>query len=161
MGSSHLCYSNFVTSPISTMDILFTFYLTHHDGVESPSDNEPFRCLKVLFELPGQALIYLIVDALDKCSNTSALLSIHAKILVLLDDLNSNLTNLHICMTSHHKPDIKVVLQSLAFCSVSIYKESGHMEDIEKSIKLVIISYRKMQSGCWSIRCSTVQYLGN
>jgi len=125
-------------------DILFTFYSTHCDGAQSPSDDELFRCLKDLLELPGQAPIYLIVDALDECSNASAPSSIRAKVLVLSDDLvDSNLTNLRICVTSRPEADIKIVLQPLAFRSVSIQEERGQMEDIEKYIKSILNSHKE------------------
>ena len=51
--------------------ILSTFYSTYDHGARSPSNDELIRCLKDLLNLPGQAPVYLIVDALDECPNTS------------------------------------------------------------------------------------------
>src|SRR5579863_5707002 len=59
----------------SYYDILSTFYSAHRNGAQSPSDDELVRCLKELLGRPGQAPVYLIVDALDECPNTSALSS--------------------------------------------------------------------------------------
>ncbi len=99
-----------------------------------------------MLELPGQALIFLIVDVLDECPNTSALSSPHEKILGLLEHLiDLKLPHLHICVTSRPKADIKPVLQPLAFHSVSLHEERGQKEDIESYIKSVINTNRNMQ----------------
>jgi hypothetical protein len=118
----------------------------HRDGAQSPGDDELARCIKDLLELPGQAPVYLIVDALDECPNTSDLLSPREKVLMLLVDLiDSKLQNLRICVTSRLEADIKVALQPLIFCSVSIHDESGQMKDIEDYIKSTVHSNRKMR----------------
>ena len=130
----------------SYYNILSTFYSTHRDGAQSPSDEELVRCLKDLLNLPGQAPVYLIVDALDECPNTSDLMSPREKVLVLFEDLkNSKLWNLRICVTSRPEADIKLVLQPLTFRSVSIHDESGQMKDIENYIKSTVNSDRKMR----------------
>src|SRR5712691_6929315 len=88
--------------------ILSTFYSTYHDGARSPSKDELIQCLKDLLNLPGQASVYLIVDALDECPNTS-LPSYRDQVLVLLQDLvNSKLSNLRVCVTSRPQTDIKL-----------------------------------------------------
>ncbi len=84
MDCSNLCYSSFPTSPIHNHDILSTFYSAHRFGTQSPSNDELAHCLKDLFEIPGQAPVYLIVDALDECPNTSDLLSPREKVLMFL-----------------------------------------------------------------------------
>jgi len=127
-------------------DILSTFYSTHRHGAQSPSEDELIRCLKKLSELPGQAPIFLIVDALDECPNASSLSSPREKVLVLMEDLiHSRLPNLRICITSRPEADIKPVLEPLSFRSVSIHDESGQKEDIENYIKSVVNTNRKMQ----------------
>ena len=130
----------------SYLDILSTFYSTHRDGAQTASDDELAQCLKNLLELPRQAPVYLIVDALDECSNLSALSSPREKVLLLLEDLiNSQLPNLRICVTSRPEADIKIVLEPLSFRSVSIHDESGQMEDIENYIKWTVNLHRKMR----------------
>jgi hypothetical protein len=125
--------------------ILSTFYSTHHDGARSPSDNELAQCLKDLLEVPGQAPVYLIIDMLDECPDTSDLSSPRKNVLLLLEDLiDSKFTNLHICVTSRPKADIKVALEPLTSCSVSIHDKSGHQEDIENYIKSTVNLHRKM-----------------
>ena len=126
-------------------DVLLTFYSAHHDGAQHPSDDELAGCLKYLLGLPGQAPVFLIVDALDECPNTSALPSPRDRVLTFLEDLiDSQLPNLRICVTSRPEADIKPVLEPLTFRSVSLHDESGQLEDIEKYIKSVVNTNRNM-----------------
>ena len=125
--------------------ILSAFYSTHRDGARSPSNDELTRCLKDLLGLPGQAPIYLIIDALDECPNTS-LPSQRDQVLVFLEDLvDSKLPNLRICVTSRPETDIKPILEPLTFCSVSLHDESGQKEDIENYIKSIVSTDRRMR----------------
>jgi hypothetical protein len=127
-------------------DIISTFYSTSDSGTRSPSDNELAGCLKNLLELPGQAPVYLIVDALDECPDTSDLSSPRENVLLLLEDLiDSKFTNLRICVTSRPEADIKVALEPLSSSSVSIHDESGQRDDIENYIKFTVNSHRKMR----------------
>jgi hypothetical protein len=126
--------------------ILSTFYSTHRDGSQSPSDDELVQCLKDVLNVPGQAPIFLIVDALDECPNTSTISSFREDVLTLLEDLiDSQLPHLRICVTSRPEVDIKSVLEPLTFRSVSLHDERGQMEDIENYIKSVVITNRRMQ----------------
>jgi hypothetical protein len=120
-------------------DILFTFYSTHRCGQQSPSDNELVWRLMELLELPEQAPVYLIIDGLDECPNTSSMPSPREKVLELVKQLiESRLANLHLCVSSRPEADIKLVLEPLIFRSVSIHDESGQMEDIENYIRSVV-----------------------
>jgi hypothetical protein len=120
-------------------DTLSIFHSTHRCGAQNPSDDELLRCLKDLLELPRQAPVYLIIDALDECPNTSAIPSPRQEVLTLLKHLiESRLANLRLCVTSRPETDIKVVLEPLAFLSISIHNERGQMEDIENYIKSVV-----------------------
>jgi len=92
-----------------------------------------------VLKLPGQAPVYLVVDALDECPNTSAMPSPREKVLELMEELiNVHLPNLRICVTSRPETDIKLLLEPLAYRSVSLHDESGQMEDIENYIKSVV-----------------------
>jgi hypothetical protein len=120
-------------------DILSIFYSTHRGGAESPCDDELVRCLKNLLELQGQAPVYLIIDALDECPNTSAIPSPREEVLMLVTQLmESQLTNLRICVTSRPEADVKIILEPLSFRSVSIHDETGQMGDIENYIRSVV-----------------------
>jgi len=123
----------------SYYDILSEFYSTHCDGAQTPSDDGLVRCLEDILKLPGQAPIFLILDALDECSNASPMPSHREKALVLLEKLiDWQLPNLRLCVTSRPEVDIKVVLGPLTFRSISLQDERGQMEDIENYIKLVV-----------------------
>jgi len=88
-------------------DILSKLYSEHNDGSENPSDGRLVRCLKDVLEIPRQAPIFLVVDALDECPNTSSLSSPRGEILTLLEDLiDSQFTNLRLCVTSRPEADI-------------------------------------------------------
>jgi hypothetical protein len=124
----------------SYCDKLTQFYLEHDNGSQQPSDSALLRCLMKVLKEPGQAPVYLIVDALDECPNTSAMPSPREKVLKLVEELiDSRLPNLRICVTSRPETDIKALLEPLAFRSVSLHDERGQMEDIEKFIKSVVI----------------------
>ena len=130
----------------SYYNILASFYLTHRDGARSPSDDELVRCLKDVLSLPGQAPVYLIIDALDECPNTSTLSSPRFEVLTLLENLvDSQLPNLRICVTSRPEADIKPILEPLTFRSVSLHDERGQKEDIENYIKSVVSTNRNMR----------------
>ncbi len=123
----------------SYCDILSKLYLEHTNGSQRPSDSALLRCLFEIVKVPGQAPVYLIVDALDECPNTSSMPSPREKVLKLVEELiDLQLANLRICVTSRLETDIKALLEPLAFQSVSLHDESGQMEDIENYIKSVI-----------------------
>ncbi len=123
----------------SYCDILSKLYLEHTNGSQRPSDSALLRCLFEIVKVPGQAPVYLIVDALDECPNTSSMPSPREKVLKLVEELiDLQLANLRICVTSRPETDIKALLEPLAFQSVSLHDESGQMEDIENYIKSVI-----------------------
>jgi len=129
----------------SYYNTLSTFYSAHRDGAQSPSDDELVRCFKDLLNLTGQAPVYLIVDALDECPNTS-LSSARDEVLILLEDLiDSKLQNLRICVTSRPEADIKPVLEPLTFRSISLHDERGQKDDIENYIKSVVNTNKKMR----------------
>jgi hypothetical protein len=127
--------------------ILSTFYLTHHNGAQSPSDDELIRCLIDLLKLPGSQPIYLIIDALDECPHTSSLSSPREKLLSLVEDLvEENIPNLRICVTSRPEVDIKAILEPLTFCSVSLHDEIGQHKDIKDYIKSIVNKNKKMRN---------------
>lgn len=125
----------------SYYDILSCFYSTHRNGAQSPGDDELSQCLKDLLRTPGQAPVYLIIDALDECPTTSATPSPREELLKLVGQLiESRHTNMRICVTSRPETDIKAVLEPLAFHSISIHDQSGQMQDIENYIRSVVNS---------------------
>jgi hypothetical protein len=109
-----------------------------------PSDDELARCLTDLLKLPGHTPVYLIVDALDECPNTSAVRSPRAKVLNLIEELiKPQFPNLRLCVTSRPETDINDVLDTLTFRVVSLHDEDGQKRDIEDYIKSVIYTHPK------------------
>ena len=96
--------------------------------------------------LPGQAPVYLILDALDECLSTSALSSPRNAVLSLLENLiGPQLPDLRICVTSQPEADIKPVLEPLVFRSIPLHEERGQREDIENYIKSLVNTNRRMR----------------
>jgi hypothetical protein len=128
----------------SYCDVLSKFYLKHDKGLRHPSDDALVGCLKDLLKLPGLAPVYLIVDGLDECSDTSAFPSPRAKVLDLLEELiKSRIPNLRICVTSRPETDIKDVLDPLNFRFVSLHDQREQKRDIENYIKSAINTHPK------------------
>jgi hypothetical protein len=123
----------------SYCDILSEFYSEHGNGSQHPSDDELVQCLKNVLELPGQAPVFLILDALDECPETSDIPSPREEVLRLVEGLiESQIPNLRICVTSRPEADITTVLGRLTSSSVSIHDEKGQSEDINNYIKWAV-----------------------
>jgi hypothetical protein len=123
----------------SYSDILSKLYSEHANGSRHPSDDELAGCLTDLLKLPGHAPVYLILDALDECSNTSSIPPPRDEVLNLIEELiESQIPNLRVCVTSRPEPDIKDFLNRLVLHTVSLHDESGQKRDIEEYIGSVI-----------------------
>ena len=130
----------------SYSDVLSKLYSEHSSGSRQPSDDGLVKCLKEILKLPGQAPVYLIIDALDECPITSSLPSPRDEVLVLVEELiEQHIPNLRICVTSRPETDIKAILDPLTFYSTSLHDEIGQMQDIENYIRSVINTDRMMR----------------
>ena len=122
-------------------DILSKLHKEHDDGSHQPSDDALIRCLKDMLTLPDQVPVYLILDALDECPNTSGVPSTREQVLDLVEELvDLRLPSLHICATSRPEVDIRDTLASLASYSVSLHDESGQKKDIAEYVRSVVYS---------------------
>ena len=130
----------------SYCDIVSKFYSEHAKESRCPSDAALVLCLKSILKLPGQAPIYLIVDALDECRMTSDMPPAREKVLMLVTQLTTKYSNLRICATSRLEPDLSVFLEPLSFRSISLHDESGQKEDIASYIKSVVHTDPKMEA---------------
>jgi hypothetical protein len=111
----------------------------HRNGSQQPSDTALLRCLMDALKLPGQAPVYFIMNALDECPNTTVVPSPRENVVKLVEQLiDSQLPNLHICVTGRPEIDINALLGPLAFHSISLHDESGQLEDIENYIKSAV-----------------------
>ncbi|SRR6266702_2487518 len=122
-------------------DVLSRLYTAHDDGARQPSDSALMHCLKDMLTLPDQGPVYLILDALDECPNTSGVPSLREQVLNLVKDLvDLRLPSLHICVASRPEIDIRDTLESVATHSVSLHDESGQKEDIAEYVESVVHS---------------------
>ena len=122
-------------------DILSRFYIGHDSGARQPTDDTLTQCLKEMLTLPDEHPVYLIMDALDECSNISGIPSPRDQVLRLVKELvNLHVPNLHICVTSRPEVDIRDVLSPLTSHRVSLHDQSGQKKDIEDYVKSVVYS---------------------
>jgi hypothetical protein len=126
--------------------ILSKLYSEHANGSQHPSDHALVCCFNTMVNLPQQAPIFVIVDALDACPITHALPLPREEVLSFMQDLvDSHSSNLRICVTARPEPDIKYVLQPLSFCHISLQNESGQMVDILNFIRSIVYTDIAMQ----------------
>ena len=131
--------------------LLSSLYLKHNSGGKNsggkkPSEDELMKCLKEMVALPDQPPVYIIIDALDECPDSSGFPTPREQVLNLLKDLvELSLPNLHLCVTSRPEFDIRTSLQPLTSRNVSLHDESGQKQDIGDYVASVVHSDPKMR----------------
>ena len=99
-----------------------------------------------MLKASGRVPIYLIIDALDECPNTTKLPPPREKVLELIEKLvKLNLPNLRLCITSRPEVDIRTSLESLSTTRISLHDQSGQKRDIEDYVRSVVYSDRNMK----------------
>ena len=127
-------------------DILSRLHLAHQNGGRQPSEGHLIKCLKDIVTLPGQLPVYVMIDALDECPDSSGMPSSREQVLDLLKELvELSLSNLHICVTSRPEVDIRTALEPLTFRQVSLHHQSGQRKDITEYVTSVVHSDSKMR----------------
>ena len=122
-------------------DILSRLHTNHDNGAQQPSDDTLTRCLKEMLTLPDQHPTYLIIDALDECSNISGIPTPRKRVLQLVKELvDLHIPTLRICVTSRPEVDILDVLEPLTSRPVSLHDQSGQKKDIEDYVRSVVYS---------------------
>ena len=132
----------------SFCDIILGLYLAHRGGSQQPTDGALAQSLKKMITTAGTVPIYLIIDALDECPDTSGLQSSREKVLELVMDLlGSNNPNLRLCITSRPEIDIRSSLEQWTSesCRISLHDQSSQKEDITDYIRSVVYSDKKMK----------------
>jgi hypothetical protein len=132
---------------VSLSNILLEFYSTHQHGSQQPSDSALIQCLEKMLKVPRNVPLYLIVDALDECPDTSGVHSPREKFFELIERLvGLHLPNLHLCITSRPEVDIRSVLEPLTSASdrISLHDEDGQRKDIAEYISSAVCSDRKI-----------------
>ena len=130
----------------SYFDILSQLYSNHGRGMEKPDIEALEKCMTDMLSLPGQAPIYIIVDAVDECPHLSGAPTAREEVLWLIDGLvGLKFPNLHLCVASQPEIDIRMALEPLTPLKMSLHDEVGQKEDIVDYIKSVVRSDRNMR----------------
>ena len=133
--------SQLSTRSSSCCGILRRVYESHDNGTRQPSDDALKECLKQMLRLPEQRPIFIVLDALDECPDSSGLPPPRSEVLQLVKELvKLRLPELYICATSRPEVDIRAVLEPLAFRSVSLHDEIGQKADIADYVRNVVNS---------------------
>ena len=122
-------------------DVLSRYHVAHDNGARQASDKNMAQCLKEMLTLPEQGPVYLIIDALDECPDTSGVPSAREQVLDLIKELVSlEHSSLHICITSRPEVNISEAFGSLASQTVSLQDEIGQRNDISDYVRSVVHS---------------------
>ena len=122
-------------------DTLSRLYSDHDNGAQQPSDCTLTRCLKEMLALPDQHPTYLIMDALDECSNISGIPTPRKRVIQLVKELvDLHIPNLHICVLSRPEADIRYAFEPLTSRRMSLHDQSGQKKDIEDYVRSVVYS---------------------
>ena len=127
-------------------ELLSRLYVENAGGTRKPTRGALLKCLKDMLSLPGQGKIFIIVDALDECPNSSGTPSAREEVLDFIEELvELELPDVHLCVTSRPEIDIRRVLEPLTSLKISLHDEIGQKEDILEYIKSVVRFDRKMR----------------
>ena len=130
----------------SCSSILLQLYSDHTRGIRKPNIEALQKCTTDMLSVPGQAPIYIIVDALEESPNFPGRPSVREEVLELLEAfVDMKLPNVHLCVASRPEMDIRMVLEPLTSLKISLHDESGQKEDIIWYLKYVVRSD-------WSVR---------
>ena len=131
----------------SCYKILSQLYSDSVTGIGRPDSSALTECIKHMLSLPGQGPIYIIIDALDECSDISGIPSPREEVLDLIEELvNLNHPNVRLCVASRPEIDIRGALEPLNPLQISLHDEDGQKNDIMQYIKSVVRSDRKMRN---------------
>jgi hypothetical protein len=127
-------------------EVLSRLYSDNASGAAKPDSLTLIECITDMLGLPGLGPVYIIIDALDECPDTSGTPSSREDVLELVDELiNRNLPNVYLCVTSRPEIDIRKALEPLQPLEISLHDEDGQKNDIFEYIRSVVYSDRKMQ----------------
>ena len=144
---------NFITSRLVQLSthsslcckLISHIHSRHGNGRQQPSIDALETCLRDMLKAIVQQPIYVIVDALDECPNSSGIPNPREVVLDLLESIiNMNLPNLHICVTGRTEADIQDVLGPFASI-ISLHDEAGHRRDIHSYVSRFVSSDRTMR----------------
>ena len=102
----------FSTQCTSSSDALTSLYFQCHDGEQQPTATTLLTTLRHI--IGGFQHAYIILDALDECTERGDLLTIIGEM------VDWKLDNLHLLMTSRKERDIEDCLESQVSCQINI-----------------------------------------
>jgi hypothetical protein len=123
-------------------------YSQYDAGTRQTSKDALTECLDNILQMGGQPPIYLNIDAVDECPNTSTsdLVSPRDRVLGLVEKLIAlHLPNLRVCVTTRPEADIRASLEFVASPSISFHDQSGQRDDISKYFSSAAHSDRNMR----------------
>ena len=125
-------------------EIISQLHSTHGKGAQQPSNDVLKSCLQEMLSVLAPKPIYIIIDALDECPDSSGMPTPREGVLNLLEELlRLGIPNLRICVTSRPEVDIQDALGPLADISVSLHDQSGQIQDISDYVRNVVYSDKK------------------
>ena len=133
---------------VGFFDVLDGFYSAHRDGKQQPSISALTQCLEDMLKVPEELPIYLVIDAIDECPNTTGVPSSRDQVMTLLERLITlKLPNLHLCVTSRPEADIRTFLEPLTPTSntISLHDESGQKKDIVEFVTSKVRTDKNMR----------------
>jgi hypothetical protein len=105
------------------------------------------QCFEKMLKIPRKVPLYLILDALDECPDTSGVHSSRERVLELVERLlGSHIPSLRLCIASRLEVDIWNVLEHLTSTSnrISLHDEHGQKKDIADYIRSIVYSDQKI-----------------
>jgi hypothetical protein len=126
--------------------ILSSLYSAHSDGSREPSLDALLGCLKTILKLEGQGMLYIVVDALDECPNSSGFPTQREQVLkVLKEIIDLKLPHFRFCVTSRPEIDIRRAFEPLSPYNVSLHDQRGQIEDLARYVEEVVHSDETMR----------------
>ena len=126
--------------------VLSPIYSVHGDGSRQPSIGTLLECLKNVFKHPGKGSLFLVIDALDECPNSSGCPTPREEILIIIQELiELRLPHIHFCITSRPEIDIRDALGPIADHMVPLHEQAGQNRDIVDYINDFVGSDPRMQ----------------
>jgi hypothetical protein len=138
--------SQFCAKSDPCYEIISKLYSDNNAGSQQPANKALTECLKELLRLPHAPMMYIIVDAIDECPNTSGFPTAREEVLDLFEELGCvNVPNLRVCVTSRPEIDIRTVLAPITSLRMSLEDQIGQQRAILDYIGNVVRSDRRMR----------------
>jgi hypothetical protein len=127
-------------------ELLSSLYSAHSNGSQQPSIDALLGCMKSMLALQGQGMLYVVVDALDECPNSSGIPTQRGLVLNIVKELTSlKLPHFRFCVISRPEIDIRNVFEPLNPHNVTLHEQRGQIEDLANYVESVVHSDPTMQ----------------